>query len=147
MQHTTSFGVSERLEAAGYNRETMFVWIQGINPKLALRYHVEDEPDLVYLPAPTLGELIRERWRGSSSKTRIETYRFYRLQENVMRCPRNQLLVEIYYNLPPSPHLLLYIRFCQNKIFDFMSIFYSNFHIGFIYVHPKRIPDINSIVG
>lgn len=60
MQHTTSFGVSERLEAAGYNRETMFVWIQGINPKLALRYHVEDEPDLVYLPAPTLGELIRE---------------------------------------------------------------------------------------
>jgi len=60
MQHTTSFGVSERLEAAGYNRETMFVWINPLNPKLALRYHVEDEPDLVYLPAPTLGELIRE---------------------------------------------------------------------------------------
>lgn len=30
--HTTSFGVSERLEAAGYNKETMFVWIHRINP-------------------------------------------------------------------------------------------------------------------
>lgn len=49
-------------------------------------------------------------------------------------------------DLPSSLHLL-YIRFCQNKIFDFIGTFYSNFHIGFIYVHPKRIPDINSIVG